>query len=285
MRLLVSFSFGESSATLVEIVASGGMPEYDEIVFIASNTGQEDERSLVFGDYVDRTIIGGKLVWVESVVLHNQRKSCGHRLVTFKTAHRGGDLFESMIQKYGIPNRSYPHCTRSLKLEPITSYARSIGWERGTYDTAIGIRKDELDRVSSKAVENRIIYPLVDRFPMTKKDVNAFWRAQPYRLEIEGYRGNCVWCWKKTIRKHYTLAKDDPSIYELPARLERDYPLAGHNKDGTPRTFFRENRSTQDILEGSKQPFTPYHDENRTYDDRLDVGGGCGESCEVYADE
>jgi len=276
---------GETSAYLAKIIADGAMPEYDEVIFVAANTGQEHEKSLVFGDYIDRTFLGGRLVWLESVVRHNRREACGHRIVTFETAHRGGDLFESMIQKYGIPNQSYPHCTRSLKLDPITSYARSIGWESGSYDTAIGIRKDEGDRISSKAAKNRIIYPLVSRFPMEKTDINAFWDKQAYRLEITGYQGNCVWCWKKTLRKHYTLAQDDPKIYDIPARLEREYPLAGHNVDGTPRTFFRGNQSTQDILDGAGKPFKRFHDENRVYDDKLDLGGGCGESCEVYADE
>jgi hypothetical protein len=46
-----------------------------------------------------------------------------------------------------------------------------------------------------------------------------------------------------------------------------------------PRTFFRENRSAQ-------EPFEPFSDDKFIpYNADLDVGGGCGDSCEIGADE
>lgn len=286
MRLFVSFSAGESSAKMVAKIAEGGLPQYTEIVYGFANTGEEDERSLQFADYVDRTFLGGQLVWLESVVKHNRRESCGHRIVSFDLATRGPALFESMAQKYGLPNKAYPHCTRSLKLDPITSYLRAIGWDAGSYATAIGIRKDEADRVSSKAMENRIIYPLISKWPSTKKDVNEFWDKQPRRLDIKGYEGNCVWCWKKTLRKHYTLMSERPEAYNTPRMLEKNYGLSGHNLDGTPRRIFRENRLVADIEREAAKGFEPFHDENRVYNDpQLDLAGGCGDSCEVFTDE
>ena len=284
MRLLVSFSGGETSAWLLKWIAEGNLPQYTDIIYAFANTGQEHEKSLVFADYVNRKFCNGKLVWLESVVNHSVKKACGHRVVDFNSATRDESLFEEMIKKYGIPNKAYPHCTRALKLDAITSYLRSVGWRKGSYDTAIGIRTDEVDRVSINAKKNRIIYPLVDKCPMRKIDINAFWESQPIRLGITGYQGNCVWCWKKTDRKHFTLIEDDSSVYEIPARFEKQYPLSGHNIDGNPRKFFRGNRSTEDMLKAAKQPFTRFHDENREYGD-LDVGGGCGDSCELWADE
>lgn len=286
MRLLVSFSMGETSAEMAKRIAEGGLPQYDEILYVCANTGEEDELSLVFGDRVNRHYLGGKLVFVESVVRHNTRESCGHREVSFETATRGPSLFEDMARKYGIPGPKYPHCTRSLKLDPITSYVRSLGWEAGSYDTAIGIRKDEVDRISSKAKENRIIYPLATVWSLTKKDINGIWENRPFRLGIKGYEGNCVWCWKKTLRKHYTLITERPEAYDTPRMLERDYALHGHNIDGTPRRLFRGKRRVSDIEAEAAKGFTPFHDENREYSDPvLDLGGGCGESCEIWADE
>ena len=281
-RLLISFSGGETSAYMAKILTQRNDSTYDEIVTVFANTGQEHPRTLEFVDYVDKEY-GLNLVWVEAVVNHGVRKSCSHKVVTYETATRDGSLFEDMIKKYGIPNAAYPHCTRSLKLDAITSYARSIGWENGSYDTAVGIRIDEIDRMSAKADRNRIVYPLISYKPMRKVDINAFWRDQPKRLEITGYQGNCVWCWKKTFRKHFTLIQDDPSWYDFPKRMESEYPLAGHNVDGTPRVFFRGNKSTDDVLELAKEPFIRYDDENREYDEQLDMDLGCGgEACEVY---
>ena len=143
-RILVSFSGGETSALMAirmkRAVAYSGC----EMVFVMANTGEEHEKSLEFADFVDRKYDLG-LVWVESVIRHNERRGSGHRVTSFKDATRGVGLFESMAQKYGLPNASYPHCTRELKLNPIKSYIRSIGWEAGTYSTAIGIRSDELE--------------------------------------------------------------------------------------------------------------------------------------------
>lgn len=283
MRLLVSFSGGESSAYMAKRIAEMNSVKYSDIIFVFANTGQEMPETLDFVNYVDKAFHLG-LVWLEAVVVHGERKSCQFKTVTYETATRDGTIFEEVVKKYGIPNAAYPHCTRALKLDPITNYARSIGWGAGSYDTAVGIRIDEVDRISGKAEENRIIYPLVRTWPMRKVDINNFWRNQPKRLNITGYQGNCVWCWKKTLRKHYTMLDDDPTWYDLPARLEAEYPLAGHNVDGTPRTFFRGNRSTQDVMEEAKKPFVRFDDENREYDLGLDTGGGCGdgESCEIY---
>lgn len=281
-RLLISFSGGETSAYMAKVLTERNDNPYDEIVTVFANTGQEHPRTLDFVDYVDKEY-GLNLVWLESVVNHGVRKSCSHRVVNYDTACRDGSLFEEMVKKYGIPNMAYPHCARSLKLDAINSYARSIGWKAGSYDTAVGIRVDEIDRISVKADRNRIIYPLVSYKPMRKVNINAFWRDQPRRLDITGYEGNCVWCWKKSKRKHMTLIEDDASLYDLPARLEAEYPTAGHNEDGTPRVFFRGGKSTLDLLEISKEPFVRADDENREYDEQMDLDFGCGAgSCEVY---
>jgi 3'-phosphoadenosine 5'-phosphosulfate sulfotransferase (PAPS reductase)/FAD synthetase len=132
-------------------VVEGNLPQYTDIIYAFANTGQEHKNSLVFADYIDRKFCKGKLVWLESVVNHGVKKACGHRIVDFNSATRDESLFEEMIKKYGIPNKAYPHCTRALKLDPLTSYLRSVGWRKGSYDTAIGIRADEVDRVSINA--------------------------------------------------------------------------------------------------------------------------------------
>lgn len=257
---------------------------YDEIAFLFCNTGQEDPRTLEFVNQVDKQW-GIQLAWLEAVVHAEHGKGTTHRVVDFETADRAGAVFESVIQKYGIPNMTFRNlCNRELKLRVMDSYCRSLGWESGTYDTAIGIRADEIDRVHPKRQELRLIYPLVDA-DITKADVLHWWNQQGFDLTVPEHRGNCVWCWKKSLRKHLTLAKEDPSAFDFPRRMEQLYAHAGAG--GGPRTFFRQHRSAEDILNLSAQAFEPF-DPNKPIQLPLlplDIPSGpCGESCETYGE-
>lgn len=294
-RLLISFSGGETSAYMTNWIMNNWRGRYSEIVVVMANTGQEREETLEFADMCDR-YFGWGMKWVEARIQHGMRASPGFKLVGFESASRKGEPFEQSIMKYGIPNRRFPHCTRSLKIDPINAFARSIGWHRGSYDTAVGIRADEADRISASAKERRIVYPLVSAHPMTKPKINYWWSTMPFRLKLTGYQGNCSWCWKKTDRKHFTLASEDRSIYDFPARMESLYGTVGpeFSKSETGpdyrRVFFRRGRSTAEMLSEAKAAyesgtFRPSSDDHAVFDETLDVGGGCGESCEVYSDQ
>lgn len=275
-KLLISFSGGETSAFMAWWLVTYAKDQYDEILTVFANTGEEAEETLEFVEAVDKAF-GLGVVWLEGVTHPGKRKGNTHRVVDYATASRQGEPFEEMIQKYGIPNKSYPHCTRELKENPIRAYLRSIGWEKGGHDTAIGIRIDEVDRMSPKAKANRLIYPLISDVPMTKPNINWWWDQQPFRLRLAGYEGNCKACWKQTLRKHLTLIDLHPEWYDFPERMEQQYGLAGHNEDGTPRVFFREGRSTADLRALARQPFNMVEDDHLV----LDVSDGCEESCEV----
>lgn len=270
--------------------------DYDEVIVAFANTGQENEATLEFVNECDQNF-GFSTVWVEAVV-HDERKSPTARVVDFASASRDGGPFEAAIRKYGIPNQKFKDCTRNLKLNPLTAYLDSIGWPKGSYDTAIGIRTDEIDRMSSQQQQRRIIYPLISRWPTSKPQVNTFWAAQPFRLRLRGYQGNCKWCWKKSDRKHFTLIEEDVSQYEFPARMELLYGKVGaeFRKDTSAyplpenyrRTFFRGNRSTNDMIVARARlgaNFTAASDDAVVFDPNFDVGSGCEESCEVFSDE
>lgn len=287
-RLLVSFSGGETSAYMSAWIKENLEKDYDKVLYIFANTGQENEQTLEFVEKCDRKF-GLNVVWVEAEVFHNQRKGTGFKIVDYKTASREGEPFEEVIKKYGIPNQAYPHCTRELKLAPITKYARSIGWVSGSYDTAIGIRVDEIDRMSYAALENKLIYPLVSQKPMTKPMINTFWVNQEFRLNLKGYEGNCKWCWKKTTRKHLTLINEHPDWYDFPEKMEALYGANGYNLDGNKRVFFRKNLSTKELRKMAKtEEFVPYSDDSIEFIDiseELDTSNGCSESCEVKFEE
>lgn len=300
-RLFISFSGGETSALMTKLILERWSNLYDKIVVVFANTGQENEETLSFVDWCDKHLFapkGHRVVWVEADVQIGRRAAPKARVVTYETASRNGEPFESVISKYGIPNQKFPQCTRDLKLNPLKDYIRSIGWEAKSYDTAIGIRADEIDRCSVSAKSNRVVYPLAFEWPTTKPEVNTFWRSQPRRLNLKGYEGNCKWCWKKSLRKHYTLIKNSPEIYDFPRRMEATYGLVGpefkkENVPGYRRTFFRGNKSVDDLFAEAKAlgaEFIPAPDDANVFvrfDESLDVGGDCdgGESCEVNYDD
>lgn len=279
-KLFVSFSGGATSGYMTKYLIERHSDTH-EIVVVFANTGEEREETLEFVHKCD-TYFGFNTVWVEGVTQHGQRISSKHKVVTYETASRKGEPFEDMIVKYGIPNKAYPHCTRELKLNPMTSYMREIGWVKGSYSTAIGIRIDETRRVRADKEAVNIVYPLVDENPKTKEDINLWWDTQPFRLNIEEHQGNCKWCWKKSFRKHMRLLQEDPTTYDFPERMEALYGLSGHNIDGTHRVFFRGNQSTKSLRDFANNTPELIATSAR---DCSDEDGGCSESCEVYATE
>lgn len=284
-KLLVSFSGGETSAYMAQWLLKHKKDEFD-MVFVFANTGQENEETLEFVDKCDKHF-GLNVIWVEAVAHHGQRKGCTHKIVDFKTASRKGEPFEDIIKKYGIPNHAFPHCTRETKLAPITSFTKEYFGTRKYY-TAIGIRIDEIDRMNSKRVENRIIYPLIekDMRPMTKPKINFFWKTMPFRLKLKGYQGNCKTCWKKSDKKLYVIANENPDYFEFMDNMEEKYPRVGaeFKKDETcvDRVFFRKHRTAKDIIEESKNFKGKVVDDAQIYDLELDLFDDT-ESCDVWS--
>jgi hypothetical protein len=294
-KVLVSFSGGETSAFMARWLKSNKSDEYD-MVFVFANTGEENEETLEFVDRCDKEFNLG-VVWVEAVVHHGERKGCTHRIVNFETASRNGEPFEEIIKKYMIPNKGNMMCTRELKKNPIRSYARSLGWKKKDYYTAIGIRVDEIDRISKHRKRDQLIYPLVSDIPTNKPTINLFWDNMPFRLDLKGYEGNCKTCWKKSFRKLATISKESPEKFDFFRRMESKYEYfisegKRNNKNlKPPFRFFREEKSVDDIFKIAEDPnFTPASDDSIVYphqrtlfdDTELDVSNGCIESCEVF---
>ena len=288
-RLLISFSGGETSALMTRFLLTRWRDRHDEVVVLFANTGQENEQTLEFVKQCDEAF-GFGTVWLEAMPQRG-RGLVKHRVVTFETASRDGEPFEKAITLYGIPNAASPDCTRNLKLLPINSYLRSIGWSAGSYDTAIGIRADEATRRSKDSAGRGVVYPLLDWMPVSKPDVNAFWAAQPFRLNLAGYQGNCKTCWKKSFRKLMTIMDETPEAFDFFDRMEHQYGLVGpefkkRNVEGYRRTFFRGNLAVQDLraMHAAGGWASAEADAVALPDGQqmtLDLDDGCVESCEV----
>ena len=267
--------------------------ETHDIAITFANTGCEHDNTLKFVDQCDKHF-GWNVAWVEAVV--NPEKGIGirHRIVDFDTASRNGEVFEAYVAKYGLPGPTHPQCTSRLKEEVMYDHRRSMGWKKGSYWTAIGIRADEMDRMSEGRIEKQFVYPLVDA-GWTKEDVKRECASWDFDLDLKGeHYGNCTWCWKKSLRKLLTLAKDDEWIFEFPRRMEYEHETTNLGVGHTGRQIFRSKMTTVDIVQMARtKDFEPYVDIDQldfgfstpNYDVFLDTGSACGESCEIGADD
>ena len=276
-------SGGRTSAFMTKKILDEYSDQY-EIVVCFANTGQENDATLDFVKECDDNF-KFNTVWIEAEV-HKGRIGTTHKVVNYETASRVGKPFEDVIAKYGIPNVSYPQCTRDLKEAPVHSYIKSIGWKKGEYQTAIGIRSDEPKRIRTINTSklNRV-YPLAHWFPSDKQDVMHFWSEQDFDLQLQDYQGNCKWCYKKSTKKLFQIMDDDISIFDFPDLMERKYGHVGTNSikgeySDQPRSFFREYRTTNTLIKLFNE--TNYKQMNFTFNDEEQEG--CAESCEAFVD-
>jgi len=280
MKLFISFSGGKSSALMAHQIKTQYSYKFEETVCIFANTGQEHENTLEFVRECDIEF-NLNVVWVEAVVDPRPRKGTRHRVVDFETAHRGTEIFEAVIAKYGISNKYWPHCSRELKERPMYSYLESLGWKYGDYLVAIGIRNDERKRTTKeftleerkglKPIKNykrvthktdgmgrQLWYPLVENY-VEKQDVHEFWSRQRFNLSLPEHYGNCLTCWKKSDRKLQTVNMENPQMFDFFRRMEKLHADSGAGNES--RVFFRQKRSVDELLDCDS--FTPYVDENQ----------------------
>jgi len=268
-NLLVSFSGGETSAYLAKWLIDNKSDEYN-MVFVFANTGDEEEETLKFVDLCSSKW-NIDIVWVEAVVHHGERVGSTHRVVDFNTASRDREPFKEVIRKYGIPNQNFLHCNREMKLNPIKSYMKSIGWKK--YKTAIGIRVDEFDRVNKNRVKQRLIYPLVSDKPTTKQEISHWWSNQDFRLKLRSYNTNCRTCWKKSDKVLAQTYRDNPKYFDFNKNMESAY---GQGK----YTFFRNGRTTDELIIDLNNINSIPEDKHKDNNFQTNI---FTESCDIYS--
>lgn len=287
-RLICSFSGGRTSAYMTLRVLTEWRERYDQINVIFANTGLEHEKTLEFVNNCDKHF-GFNTVWVEAVIDQEVGVGTTHKIVTFETANRDGQPYYDQAKKHGLPNVARPHCTEGLKLNPVRSYVRDVlGHKRRDYHQCLGIRVDEMDRMLPEAKRRGIKYPLVS-WGVTKQQILDWWAAQDFDLELPEHLGNCVTCFKKSDRKLFTIAKHNPEFFEPMQRMETD--LSENNRayfrTGVVGAFFRNKRTTADIIATSQHPFIEWTPTTEQMQmglfslDELDISNGCTESCEI----
>jgi hypothetical protein len=249
-HITVSFSGGRTSALMTAVVLTEYRDRRGHDVRVAfANTGQEHEKTLEFVDKCDREW-GLGVTWLEAVIDPRKGAPRTYRTTTFAEAARTGAPYEAATAKYGLPGAKWLWCTSILKTVPLDQHATAtFGCKPGHYHTAVGIRADEIDRVSIAALDKGFIYPLAD-LGVTKADVLSWCAAQPWDLEVPELQGNCTWCWKKSDRKLFTLALDNPEAFDFPRMLEERYQRVGPDINDTdrPRRFLWRGQRTTDEL-------------------------------------
>jgi hypothetical protein len=194
----ISFSGGRTSAYMLWRVlqSNGGLP--DDAVVCFANTGKECEETLEFvRDCAVNWLV--PITWLEFRDTESK-----FEVVTFETASRNGEPFEALIRKRNyLPNPVTRFCTIDLKIRPIGRYLLTLGMADTKTEaenmSMIGMRADEQRRAAKIADKSRI--PLVTA-GVRKEDVGAFWKAQPFDLNLPNnngvtMHGNCDLCFLK----------------------------------------------------------------------------------------
>lgn len=228
--LIVSFSGGRTSAYMAHKIQNSAEYQDFEKVYVFANTGKEREETLEFVQQCDQAW-NLNIFWIEADINPEKGIGTNFNLVDFKTANRTGKPFADSIKKYGIPRQHNPHCSRDLKADPITKFAKSLCSE---YQMAIGYRMDELQRINPKTTkQKKFVYPLVDVWPTWNIQVRKFWESMPFDLELKDYQGNCDLCWKKSQRNRLTILSENPSIGQQWQQWEEQSDFI-FDRDGIP---------------------------------------------------
>lgn len=207
----ISFSGGRTSGMMVhEIWAAhgGALPADIHVVF--ANTGKEREETLRFV-YECSTRWGVRVRWIEW-----RKTPAGFEEVGYNSASRNGEPFAALIAgKSYLPNWQARFCTQYLKVEAMTRFLLSEGFEKGSYQEVIGLRHDEGMRLMKMFERNdqfnrQCVAPLA-KAKVTERDVMRFWAGQPFDLDLMPGEGNCDLCFLKGrgLRKALIRARPD----------------------------------------------------------------------------
>lgn len=221
----IAFSGGRTSAFMLHeiMAANGDLPDRVEVTF--QNTGREMEGTLDFVAEVGRRW-GVMITWLE----YRPQKPF-FEIVGHQGAARNGEPFEALIRKRNyLPNQQTRFCTIELKVRTAKRYLRSLGWDHWT--NAVGLRADEPHRLNKPPPKDRwtVWTPLADA-GVSRHDVAAFWKRQPFDLALPNVRGNC-WlgncdgCFLKSEASIAAFTREFPERAAWWERMEKAAPTA-----------------------------------------------------------
>lgn len=205
----IAFSGGRTSAFMLHEVlrVNGALPDRVKVTF--QNTGREMPETLDFVREVGERF-GVRVVWLEYMPVLPF-----FEVVSHNSASRNGEPFEALIERKGyLPNQMSRYCTIELKIRTGKRYLRALGWEHWT--NCVGIRADEPHRLNKPPPKDRwTVWTPLATANVSRHDVAAFWKAQPFDLRLPNVKGNC-WlgncdgCFLKSEANIASLTRDFP---------------------------------------------------------------------------
>lgn len=182
---VISFSGGRTSAYMLRRILDAGRQRDVHVIF--ADTGQEFPETYAF-----------------------VREVSGRWDVPIHWVHRPGYFTQLITDKKFLPNPVARFCTTELKLKPIGKWMVMQGYAE--WDTVVGIRADEKKRVATMR-ERGLLVPLADA-GVTRADVMAFWKAQPFDLQLQPHESNCTLCFLKGVGIRQRIMRDHPETAE-----------------------------------------------------------------------
>jgi 3'-phosphoadenosine 5'-phosphosulfate sulfotransferase (PAPS reductase)/FAD synthetase len=229
---LISFSGGRTSAYMLwRILQAHGGRLPDDVHVTFANTGKEREETLRFVHECG-TRWGVRVRWLEwrtrrtkddegAVIPFADR----YDEVGFNSASRDGAPFAELIRVKGYaPNSVTRFCTDELKIKVMRNFMQAQGYDRWT--NIIGLRADEMHRVlKSRARSDSGKERWVNRQPLadagvTNRMVRAFWKEQPFDLQLLPFEGNCDGCFLKARPKLWEIERTAPGTLQWWSDME-----------------------------------------------------------------
>lgn len=212
---MISFSGGRTSGYMLRRCLDAGIGPDVHVLF--ANTGKERPETLDFvRDCSERW--GVPIHWLERVA------GGAFVEVEHSSAARKGQPFGALIaDRKFLPNPVTRFCTQELKIRPMGAWMRHVaGYEEWT--NVVGIRADEPRRVAKMRAPTRERWertmPLADA-GVTEADVLAFWKAQPFDLQLRTWEGNCDLCFLKGKGKRLRIMAEHPDLADWWIDMER----------------------------------------------------------------
>lgn len=217
---LISFSGGRTSAFMLRKILDaydGALPENIHVAF--ANTGRERPETLDFvQECSERWNV--RIHWLE----YDPDEDHNTRFVSHNSASRNGEPFVAVMKSRSgmLPNPVTRFCTIEMKIRRFYMLMHRI-YGHARWNSVVGLRADEPKRVEKQQARNEqkkdrwhTLMPLAAA-GVTKRDVKAFWDAQPFDLRLLNVGGvtpdgNCDLCFLKSESSILSAMRRRPDL-------------------------------------------------------------------------